>query len=134
MKTTPNGTPTFGSRFVGYVGLTMYETVVHSNPKYHSLSGKLNGLDYLPSPSSSKIKWKLALNAGQAQIIKSIYDFTSEANLKRIDSLEQHYLTIESKGYSQRHRSLSRIREEYRQCYFRMVQNRRWPSRLFKKF
>ncbi|WP_255066902.1 vanadium-dependent haloperoxidase [Lacihabitans sp. LS3-19] len=102
MKTTPNGTPTFGSRFVGYAGLTMYETVVHGNPEYKSLVGKLNGLEYLPSPATSKINWTLALNAGQAQIIKSIYDFTSEYNYKRIDSLEQYYLAIESKGYSQK--------------------------------
>ena len=101
MKDTPGGTPTFGSRFVGYCGLTMYETVVRGSKTQHSLASKLNGLDSLPLPNSGlKINYRIALNAGQASIIKSIYDFASKENFSSIDSLEQYYLTKESKGFT----------------------------------
>lgn len=101
MKDTPGGTPTFGSRFVGYCGLTMYETVVRGSKTQHSLASKLNGLDSLPLPNSGlKINYRIALNAGQASIIKSIYDFASKENFSSIDSLEQYYLAKESKGFT----------------------------------
>ena len=89
LKTTPGGSPTFNSRFLGYCGLTMYESVVKGSSDFHSLVGKVNGLDALTIPNPDmKINWALSLNAGQAQIIKHIYGFTSKANLSKIDSLE----------------------------------------------
>ncbi len=88
MKTTPNGSPTYGSRFVGYTGLVMYQTTVFGG-KYESLVGKLNGLENLTEPKKNqKINWILAMNAGQASILKALYGFTSSENLQKIDSLE----------------------------------------------
>lgn len=101
LKTTRGGSPTFNSRFLGYCGLTMYESVVKGNSDYPSLVGKVNGLDVLTTPNPDvKISWSLSLNAGQAQIIKHIYGFTSKANLAKIDSLESYFLIKESKGLS----------------------------------
>ena len=101
LKTTPGGSPTFNSRFLGYCGLTMYESVVKGSSDYRSLVGKVNGLDALTTPNSEvKINWALSLNAGQAQIIKHIYGFTSKANLAKIDGLESYFLVKESKGLS----------------------------------
>lgn len=101
LKTTPGGSPTFNSRFLGYCGLTMYESVVKGSSDFHSLVGKVNGLDALTIPNPDvKVNWDLSLNAGQAQIIKHIYGFTSKTNLSKIDSLESYYLVKESKGLS----------------------------------
>jgi hypothetical protein len=101
LKNTRGGSPTFNSRFLGYVGLTMYQSVVDSDKTYTSLVGKLNGLDFLPSaPSNSKVNYILALNAGQAAIIKHIYGFTSSSNLQKIDSLENAIYSAYKTGYT----------------------------------
>jgi hypothetical protein len=87
-KNTPANSPTFASRGFGYIGLTMYESIVHGYPEYNSLAGQLNGLDQLPLPDSGEYNWIISLNAGQASIIRNIYVQTSDANKHRIDSLE----------------------------------------------
>ncbi len=88
-KNTPANTPTYASRCLGYIGLTMYESVVPGYAPYQSLGGQLNGLGTLPKPEPGKpYDWRLALNAGQAYILKRIYNQTSDANKHRIDSLE----------------------------------------------
>ncbi|WP_420399471.1 vanadium-dependent haloperoxidase [Flagellimonas sp.] len=87
---TPANSPTFASRGFGYIGLTMYESVVHGFQNNNSLQGQLNGLDQLPQPENDKTySWELSLNAGQAQILRQIYLQTSDENKARIDSLEQ---------------------------------------------
>ena len=87
---TPANSPTFASRAFGYIGLTNYESVVHGNSSYQSLAGQLNGLDHLPEPDAAlEYNWPLSLNAGQAFILKNIYQQTSDENKQRIDSLEQ---------------------------------------------
>ncbi|MBO0933993.1 vanadium-dependent haloperoxidase [Fibrella aquatilis] len=89
-KTTPANTPTYASRCLGYIGLTMYESVVPGYPAYRSLEGQLNGLDSLPKPETGKpYNWVLALNAGQAYILQHIYNQTSDENKHRVDSLAQ---------------------------------------------
>ncbi|MEO7988341.1 MAG: vanadium-dependent haloperoxidase [Chryseolinea sp.] len=88
-KNTPANSPTFASRGFGYIGLTMYESIVHGYPTYESLAGQLNGLTALPIPDRNvKYDWVLSLNAGQAYILKKIYIQTSDANKQGIDSLE----------------------------------------------
>lgn len=94
LKNTPANSPTFASRTLGYIGLTMYESVVNGFPENRSLVGQLNGLDSLPLPDKTKkYEWILALNAGQAEILRSIYNQTSDANKAKIDSLESLILT-----------------------------------------
>lgn len=89
-KNTPSNAPTYSSRCLGYIGLTMYESIVNGDATYQSLSGQLAGLDSLPKPQKEeKYDWKLSLNAAQAQIIKNIYNQTSDANKAKIDSLEK---------------------------------------------
>ena len=88
-KNTPANSPTYSSRCLGYVGLTMYESVVNGYLNYQSLEGQLNGLRNLPKPEKGKkYDWQLTLNAGQATILKSIYNQTSDINKAKIDSLE----------------------------------------------
>lgn len=86
---TPANSPTFASRALGYTGLTMYESIVHGYPEYQSMVTHLNGLDSLPVPQAGvAYDWVLALNAGQAYLLKNIYLQTSDANQGSIDSLE----------------------------------------------
>lgn len=89
MKGTPNGSPTYGSRAVGYMGLTMYEAIVSGSTKNKSLEGQLNGLANLPKiEKSKKYNWVLSLNAGQSYMLKQLYEHTNAANKASIDSLE----------------------------------------------
>ncbi|MEQ8418177.1 MAG: vanadium-dependent haloperoxidase [Imperialibacter sp.] len=88
-KNTPSNSPTYASRCFGYIGLTMYESVVNGYPSYHSMAGQLNGLEALPIPETGlEYDWLIALNAGQASIIKRIYNQTSDENKSKVDSLE----------------------------------------------
>lgn len=87
---TPSNSPTFASRGFGYIGLTMYESVVNGYSNYQSMAGQLNGLEELPKPlEGKKYSWELTLNAAQASILRNIYKQTSDANKIKIDSLEQ---------------------------------------------
>ena len=89
MQFTPANSPTYASRSVGYIGLTMYESIVHGYPEYQSLASQLNGLEELPLPEENQeYHWLSALNAAQASIIKNIYNQTSDQNKGMIDSLE----------------------------------------------
>ena len=90
MRYTPANSPTYASRTVGYIGLTMYESIVHGYPGYHSLVGQLNGLDSLPLPESDAgYNWVLSLNAGQSAILKYMYNQTADSNKVKVDSLEE---------------------------------------------
>ena len=48
IRRSPGNTPTYASRSLAYLGITMYESVVHSNPACRSLVGQVNGLHELP--------------------------------------------------------------------------------------
>jgi len=88
-KHTPSNSPTFASRCFGYIGVTMYESVVHGYSDYVSLAGQLNGLDKLPLPQQKVYyNWIISLNAAQAEILRSIYIQTSDENKQKIDSME----------------------------------------------
>jgi hypothetical protein len=89
-KNTSANSPTYASRCFGYIGVTMYESIVNGYSDYHSLAGQLNELSSLPKPTpNADYDWILSLNAGQASILKKIYNQTSDANKHRIDSLEE---------------------------------------------
>jgi hypothetical protein len=95
-------TPTYGSRALGYMGLTMYECVVNGSDTHRSLAGQLNDLANLPKPESGKAyNWVLAMNAGQALMLKKIYDYTDKFRQYSIDSLEYEIQTTQSIGQNQ---------------------------------
>lgn len=86
---TPANSPTYASRCVGYIGLTMYESVVHGYPEYQSVTNQLNDLPPLPQPEAdAPYNWILSLNAAQATILRRVYNQTSDENKAKIDSLE----------------------------------------------
>ncbi|MEM6633958.1 MAG: phosphatase PAP2 family protein [Bacteroidota bacterium] len=103
---TPANSPTFASRCLGYIGLTMYESVVHGYESHNSLAGQVNGLATLPLPNPDEAySWELALNSGQAFILDSIYVQTSDENKAKIDSLENVFYRY----YSQKIKDQERI-------------------------
>lgn len=80
--------PTYSSRSLGYMGLTMYECVVGGSTKHQSLQGQLNGLTGLPERLPElEYDDELALNAGQAWMLKSLYP-DNETLAAEIDALE----------------------------------------------
>lgn len=98
-QNTPANSPTFASRCLGYLGLAQYESVVHSDSTYLSLTGQLTDLQFLPLPNPElEYKWPLVLNSAQSELLKSIYQQTSEENKKKIDSLEDriHKIIVQS--------------------------------------
>ena len=52
----PYKTPTFISRSLAYIGITMYESVVNSSSKYKSIASELNGLGILPKSALALTK------------------------------------------------------------------------------
>ncbi|GAB3710543.1 hypothetical protein GCM10027592_47360 [Spirosoma flavus] len=88
MNKAKKNTPTYGSRAIGYIGLTMYETVVYSSSNHRSVALRLSPGLTLPKPKDRKsICWELALNAGQAYMLNALYGYTGRT--KAIDSLKQ---------------------------------------------
>ncbi|RAI77745.1 hypothetical protein HMF3257_32915 [Spirosoma telluris] len=86
MTKAPKNTPTYGSRAIGYLGLTMYETVVYASRKHRSVIRILSDTISLPKPDFKKSYcWELALNAGQAYMLKALYAYTDKT--EPIDSL-----------------------------------------------
>ncbi|MEL7162597.1 MAG: vanadium-dependent haloperoxidase [Bacteroidota bacterium] len=96
-KGTPGNSPTYASRCLGYIGLTMYESAVAGAPQYRSIAGHLSNLPALPGPEG-EIDYALAVNAGQAEIIRKLYNQTSDANKASIDSLEREILLAVGDG------------------------------------
>lgn len=89
IKNAPDNSPTYTSRSLGYIGLTMYESVVAGSIIYQSIAPQLNGLGKLPE--ANKLDWEVALSAGQKEIILDLYphirDFSKNEMLAYYDSL-----------------------------------------------
>jgi hypothetical protein len=94
--------PTYHSRSLGYLGLAMYECVVNSDASMRSMEGQLPGLE-LPMPETAmQYSWALALNAGQDTLLKLLYPYNSNMDLKtfrRIDSLSRAINLEEGKNF-----------------------------------
>jgi hypothetical protein len=55
--------PPEAARIYGYMGVTLYESVVPGWPENRSLSGQLNGLGVLPAPENAPYDWLTVMNA-----------------------------------------------------------------------
>lgn len=86
---TPGNTPTYASRELGYLGIAMYETTVHGMDDHQSLVPQMKGIKQFPAPKTDSVySWPLALNAGQALLLKNLYEHTAAYHKRSIDSLE----------------------------------------------
>jgi hypothetical protein len=93
LKNTPKGTPTYYSRALGYLGLSMYESTVQGNVAKVSIAPKL-GLSLIKAQPKQKYNWAIALNAAQSTMLKSLFPYTDAKNIQKIDSLENYNFTI----------------------------------------
>jgi hypothetical protein len=102
--TQGKNSPTYSSRSLGYIGLTMYECVVHADPAYRSMQGQLNGLTSLPQPEPNvSYQWQLVLNSGVRTVLKGLYPSNDNINIETehtIDTLYELNLVQYSNGVS----------------------------------
>lgn len=97
VKTTEGYYPPMASRVFGYMGVTLYESVVHGIPNAKSLAGQLNGLSAtaLPKPEADKeYNWSLVANTAMATTMRNFFPINFSSGRKNhasIDSLESRY-------------------------------------------
>jgi hypothetical protein len=78
----------------------MYESVVNGSIIYKSVASELNGFSPIAPPETGKkMDWEIALNAGQFEIIQSMYPHAPEELVFRLDSLYKAVLS-QKKGAS----------------------------------
>lgn len=91
---TKNGTgfsPPVAARAFGYIGLTLYQSVLPGMPDYKSMEGQVNGLSAgsLPTIEEGKLyNWGIVANTALAKVIKSCYSNASSDQMAAIDQLE----------------------------------------------
>jgi len=65
--------PPVASRSFGYVGVTLYESLVAGTVEYQSLAGQLNGLGVVPAARHGQFHWPAVANAALAAIMRRMY-------------------------------------------------------------
>ncbi len=89
VEETPGHTPPIAARSFGYMGITLYETLVGEMDHRHSLAGQLNGLHAMPHRRyGNPYKPAISANAALAKITRSLFPNASAANMNNIDALE----------------------------------------------
>jgi hypothetical protein len=90
VQQTPGFSPPVASRALGYLGLTLYESVVPGMPDRISLAGQLNELDSLPlAQPDEPLHWPTVANASLATMTRMMFSNASAENKARIDLLER---------------------------------------------
>lgn len=90
MQQTPGFSPPVAARALGYLGLTLYESVVPGMPGYQSLAGQLNDLSSLPwAQPDEPLHWPTVANASMATMTRMMFSNASPDNKQRIDLLER---------------------------------------------
>ena len=73
-KKTAGFTPPVAARALGYMGITLYETVVPGMPNHQSLVGQLTDMPTIESPDlSQQYNWAIATNSALAYMAKNFY-------------------------------------------------------------
>ncbi len=89
VRTTRGYSPPVASRAFGYLGLTLYETVVPGLPRRRSLRDRFPGLK-LPDRTrrSRRMHWPTAANAAMTTAVRDLFASASSASQTAIDQLE----------------------------------------------
>jgi hypothetical protein len=82
--------PPVAARAFGYLGVTLYESVVPGTVHYRSLAGQLNGLGPAPSAGHGQFYWPAVANAALAQMMRQLYG--SAASHAAIAALETAFV------------------------------------------
>lgn len=92
IQETEGFSPPVASRALGYLGVTLYETVQPGMPGYRSLVGQLNELEGVPRVArGAGYHWPAAANAALADMMRNLFPTASPANLAAIDALEEQF-------------------------------------------
>ena len=87
---TPGFSPPVTARALGYLGLTLYESVVPGMAGHQSLAGQLNELSSLPwAQPDEALHWPTVANAALATMTRMMWSNASAENKARIDLLER---------------------------------------------
>ncbi len=90
IQQTPGFSPPVASRALGYMGLTLYESVVPGMPGYQSLAGQHKQLSSLPwAQPDVPLHWPTVANASLATMTRMMFSNASAENKARIDTLER---------------------------------------------
>jgi hypothetical protein len=81
-------TPPVASRTFGYMGVTLYESLLGGMPDHGSLAGQLNGLDDLPRARGNAFHWPSVANRALATIMRELLPNASSASMDAIAALE----------------------------------------------
>lgn len=90
IQQTPGFSPPMAARALGYLGLTLYESVVPGLLGYQSLAGQLNELSSLPGVQPDEpLHWPTVANAAMATMTRMLFNNASPDNKARIATLER---------------------------------------------
>ncbi len=90
-KEGPGFSPPVAARAYGYIGLSLYESVVAGMSGHRSLQGQINSFGSSTVPSITKdaeYNWELVANANMAEICRLLYANATAANKDSINTLE----------------------------------------------
>jgi hypothetical protein len=84
--------PPVASRAFGYLGVTLYESVVPGMPEYQSLAHQLNQLGDLPQPHPGvSYHWPTAANSALATMTRLLFATANTGNKAAIENLYEQY-------------------------------------------
>ena len=90
IQQTPGFSPPMAARALGYLGLTLYESVVPGMPGYQTLAGQLNELSSLPlTQPDEPLHWPTVANAALATMTRMLFHNATPDNKARIATLER---------------------------------------------
>lgn len=109
VQETQGFSPPVASRAFGYMGVTLYETVVPGMDNYNSLVGQLNGLTSLPQTEAEQTyDWAVAANSALAEVTRKLFANASEEGKAKIEQLEQALVSSSSPEVTQRSEEFGR--------------------------
>ncbi len=92
IRSTPGYSPPVAARALGYMGVTLYETVQPGMPGYQTLAGQLNELDALPAADPLAVyHWPSAANHALASAARALFPTTTPEMVEAIDNLEASF-------------------------------------------
>ncbi len=92
IRSTPGYSPPVAARALGYMGVTLYETVLPGMPGYRTLAGQLNELDALPRADPLAVyHWPSAANHALASMARELFPTATTEMAEGIDRLEASF-------------------------------------------
>lgn len=91
----PGFSPPVVARAMGYIGISLYESVQGGMPQYKSLQGQLNEFEIGTLPKvqpGEKYIWDLVANSALARIVENVYPNASTSNQAAIGQLEADWI------------------------------------------